>query len=393
MRVYLDNSATTRIDKEVLRVMNEAECDAFGNASSIHGFGREAANLVDNARASIARLINADASEIYFTSGGTESDNWAIKGVMKANAKTGKHLITTEIEHPAVLASCGDLVKDGFEVSFAKPNADGIITLEEIKSLVQEDTVMVSVMYANNEIGSIQPIKEIGEFCKSEGIIFHTDAVQAAGSINLDVKRDKIDLLSLSAHKFHGPKGVGILYVRKGVRIARLMSGGHQERTLRAGTTNTACIVGMAKALELSVHRMEENNAKTKELRDYFVTRVQKEIPNCHLNGGVNNRLVSNANLSFDYIEGESILISLDLEGIAVSSGSACSSGSLEPSHVILAIGAKPEEAHSSIRFSFGADNTIKEVDYTVEKLKAIVNRLRKMSPLFKVEKSEVTYV
>ncbi len=393
MKVYLDNSATTAMDKEVISAMMPYFDNIYGNASSLHTFGRESLAAVDEARASIANAINAKPSEIYFTSGGTESDNWALKGAAYANKKMGKHIITTVIEHPAVMTTFQELEKEGFTLTYVGVNDEGIVSLEDIKKAVTDETILVSVMYANNEMGAIEPIAKIGEFCREEGILFHTDAVQAMGSIKVDVKRDNIDMLSFSAHKFHGPKGIGILYIRSGVIIDKLIVGGHQERGYRAGTTNTPSIVGMAKALEISIRDMEDNNAKIKEMRDYFVERVKKEIPFVRLNGGMQNRLVSNANFSFDFIEGESILMTLDLKGIAVSSGSACSSGSLEPSYVILATGAKIEEAHSSIRFSFGKDNTMEEVDYVVDCLKEQVEKLRSWSPLFKEIKGEKMYV
>lgn len=393
MKVYLDNSATTAMDKEVINAMLPYFDNIYGNASSLHSFGRESLAAVDEARASIAKSINAKPSEIYFTSGGTESDNWALKGAAHANKKMGRHIITTVIEHPAVMSTCAELEKEGFTVTYVGVNNDGLVSLEDIKKAVTDETILVTVMYANNEMGAIQPIAEIGEFCREEGILFHTDAVQAMGSIKVDVKKDNIDMLSFSAHKFHGPKGIGILYIRSGVVIDKLIVGGHQERSYRAGTTNTPSIVGMAKALEISIRDMEKNNAKIKQMRDYFVERVKKEIPYVKLNGGMEKRLVSNANFSFEFIEGESILMTLDLKGIAVSSGSACSSGSLEPSYVILATGAKIEEAHSSIRFSFGKENTMIEVDYVVDCLKEQVEKLRSWSPLFKEIKGEEMYV
>ena len=389
MKVYLDNSATTSMDKRVLDSMLPYMCDVYGNASSLHFFGREAASAVDEARATLANLIGAKASEIYVTSGGTESDNWALRGVMEANKKNGKHLITTVIEHPAMIQTCKQLEREGYEVTYVGVDSDGRVSLDDIENAVRDDTVMISVMFANNEMGAIQPIKEIGAFCKENGIIFHTDAVQAMGSIKIDVNEYNIDLLSLSAHKFHGPKGIGLLYVRSGVRINKLIYGGHQERSYRPGTTNTAGIVGMAKALSIAVEEMEENNKKVKFLRDRFIDGVLARISDCKLNGGREHRLVSNANFSFAYIEGESILMTLDLNGIAVSSGSACSSGSLEPSYVILATGAEIEEAHSSIRFSFGKDNTVEEVDYVLDTLVQTIEKLRSWSPLFKQQKGE----
>ncbi len=384
MKIYLDNAATTETDSRVIESMLPYMSGVYGNASSLHHFGREAAAAVDEARAKIAKIFNAKPQEIYITSGGTESDNWALRGVMSANKKIGKHMITTVIEHPAIMETCKLLEKEGYEITYLKTGSDGRISLDDLKSAVRDDTVLVSVMFANNEMGAIQPIKEIGAFCKENGIIFHTDAVQAISTVKIDVDEYNIDLLSLSAHKFHGPKGIGMLYIRSGVKIDRLIYGGHQERTYRAGTTNTPGIVGMAKALEITVDEMEENNRKIKAMRDKFVERALAEIPYCKINGGMEHRLVSNANLSFDFIEGESILMTLDLKGIAVSSGSACSSGSLEPSYVILATGATIEEAHSSIRFSFGRDNTMEEVNYTVDTLRDEVAKLRSWSPLFK---------
>lgn len=389
MKVYLDNAATTSTDKRVVESMLPYMTEIYGNASSLHGYGREAAKAVDESRAKIASLFNAKPQEIYFTSGGTESDNWALRGVAYANKKNGKHIVTTAVEHPAVMQICAQLEKEGFEITYLPTGTDGRIDISDLKKAVRDDTILVSVMFANNETGAIMPIKEIGAFCKENGIVFHTDAVQAISSIKIDVDKYGIDLLSLSAHKFHGPKGIGLLYIRSGVKIDRLIFGGHQERTYRAGTTNTPGIVGMAKALELADSEMEENNFKIKQMRDRFIERVLKDIPDCKLNGGTEHRLVSNANFSFDYIEGESILMTLDLHGIAVSSGSACSSGSLEPSYVILATGASIEEAHSSIRFSFGKDNTMEEAEYAADILRDEVAKLRSWSPLFKEIKGE----
>lgn len=384
MKVYLDNAATTRTDDEVVGAMLPLFTETYGNASSLHSFGRDALSAVDGARASVAKQLGAQISEIYFTSGATESNNWALRGTAYAYKGEGKHIITTKIEHPAVMEPLKELEKEGFKVTYLDVSSDGVIDIAAFKAAVTDDTILVSVMFANNEIGSIQPIKEIGAFCKEEGILFHTDAVQAVSSIAIDVNALNIDMLSLSAHKFHGPKGIGMLYIRSGVRISRLLYGGHQERGYRAGTTNASSIIGLAKALEICARDRAENNERIKALRDYFTDRVLKEIPDCKLNGGTEKRLVNNANISFDYIEGESILMLLDLAGIAVSSGSACSSGSLEPSYVILSLGRKMEEAHSSIRFSFGKENTKEEADYAVERLKEIVARLRSWSPLFK---------
>lgn len=394
MKVYLDNSATTALDKEVLNAMLPYFTETFGNPSSLHAYGRNALKAVDEARDSIAKLIGAKSNEIYFTSGGSESDNWALKGVIGATKAKRKHIITSQIEHPAIMDTLDYLkAKEGVEVTYLPVDKDGRASVQDLKEAVTDDTVLVSVMFANNEMGAVQPIAEIGAFCKEEGIIFHTDAVQAMDSQAIDVNALNIDLLSMSAHKFHGPKGIGALYIRSGVKLDRLISGGHQERRMRAGTTDTPLIVGMAKALEIAVRDREENNKRISALRDSFVKKVLAEIPFTYLNGGMDHRLPNNANISFEYVEGESILITLDLAGIAVSSGSACSSGSLEPSHVILALGVKEELAHSSIRFSLGKDTTQEEMDYTFDVLKASVERLRSMSPLFNMEKGIGYYV
>lgn len=394
MKVYLDNSATTSLDKEVLETMLPYFTDNFGNPSSLHGFGRRALKAVDEARETIAKCIGAKSNEIYFTSGGSESDNWALKGVVGATKQKRKHIITSQIEHPAIMDTLDYLKqKEGVRVTYLPVDKEGRVNVDDLKEAVTDDTVLVSIMFANNEMGAIQPIEEIGKFCKEEGILFHTDAVQAMDSQDIDVNKLNIDLLSMSAHKFHGPKGIGVLYIRSGVKIDRLISGGHQERRMRAGTTDTPLIVGMAKALEIAVRDRESNNARISALRNDFIDKVLKEIPYVYLNGGMEHRLPNNANLSFEYIEGESILINLDLAGIAVSSGSACSSGSLEPSHVILALGVKEELAHSSIRFSLGKDTTQEEMDYTFDVLKASVERLRQMSPLFNMEKGTGYYV
>ena len=394
MKVYLDNSATTALDKEVLNAMLPYFTDTFGNPSSLHGYGRKALKAVDEARETIAKVIGAKSNEIYFTSGGSESDNWALKGVVGATKAKRKHIITSQIEHPAIMDTLEYLKsKEGVEVTYLPVDKDGRVSVADLKEAVTDDTILVSVMFANNEMGAVQPIAEIGAFCKEEGILFHTDAVQAMDSQDIDVNALNIDLLSMSAHQFHGPKGIGALYIRSGVKLDRLISGGHQERRMRAGTTDTPLIVGMAKALEIAVRDREENNKRISELRNNFIKKVLDEIPFTYLNGGMEHRLPNNANISFEYVEGESILITLDLQGIAVSSGSACSSGSLEPSHVILALGVKEELAHSSIRFSLGKDTTQEEMDYTFDVLKASVERLRSMSPLFNMEKGIGYYV
>jgi len=387
MKVYLDNAATTKLDKCVLDEMIPYLTDVYGNASSIHSFGREAQEAVDNARMKIAKLLGATDSEIYFTSGGTESDNWVLNGIAKNYKNKGKHIITTKIEHPAMLNTCAKLEKEGYSITYLDVNKEGIIELSSLENAVREDTILVSVMFANNEIGSIQPIEKIGAFCKEKGILFHTDAVQAATSIRIDLNKFNIDMLSMSAHKFNGPKGVGLLYIRNGINIASFINGGHQERNYRAGTTNTPAIVGMAKALEITYKNMEENNKKILKLRDYFVDKILENIPDCKINGSKNNRLLGNVNIGFDYVKGESMVIALDLKGIAVSSGSACVAGSSEPSYVIAALGGKKEDSENSVRFSIGKDNTIEEIDYTIEVLIKLVSKMREVSSLFKIIK------
>ncbi len=381
--IYLDHSATTRVDERVLQKMLPYFTEIYGNANSQHGYGREALKGVDWARDTIAELINCHPSEVYFTSGGTESDNWALKGIAGAYKEKGKHIIISAIEHAAMIASCKELEKQGFSVTLCPVHKDGIIDLEFLKNAIREDTILISCMLANNEVGTIEPIKEIVKIAKEKGILVHTDAVQAMSSLKVDVKDLGVDLMSFSSHKFNGPKGVGALFVKTGVKIDKLITGGHQERTRRGGTTNVPGVIGMAEALRLARLTMDEDNAHVKALRDHFVERVEKEIPYVRYNGSRDSRVVSNADFSFEYIEGESILFMLDLSGIAVSSGSACSSGSLDPSHVLLAIGVPIEIAHGSIRFSFGKENTMEETDYVVDKLKEIIAKLRAMSPLY----------
>lgn len=394
-RIYLDNSATTYTDKEVLQKMLPYFSKVYGNGSSQHFFGREALVAIDEAREKVAKAIGAKPTEIYFTSGGTESDNWAIKGAAHALREKGNHIITTAIEHPAVIKTCQALEKEGFEVTYLPVDSEGFVTAEQVEKAITDKTILISVMTANNEIGTIEPIREIGAVAKAHKILFHTDAVQAVGNVPIDVVKDNIDMLSMSAHKFYGPKGVGVLYKRNGVKIGRFMDGGEQERNMRASTLNTPGIVGLGAAIEIAVRDMEKNYKHVAELRDYFVKELLANVKDIKYNGPVDTsrRLPSNANFSFEYIEGESILMSLDLEGIAVSSGSACSSGSLEPSYVLLSVGVPIELAHGSIRFSFGKNNTMEEVKYTLEKLYAIVARLREMSPLFKEFKGEQKYV
>ena len=389
--IYFDHAATTPVDPRVLEKMLPYFTDNFGNPNSQHAFGRRAVTAVDEARDTVAKCIGAKPSEIYFTSGGTESDNWAMRGAAHALANRGKHLIISAVEHPAMLSAAKELQREGFEVTLAPVDGYGTVDLAKLEEAIRPDTVFIGVMAANNEVGTLQPVKEIAALAKARGIAFFTDAVQAAGTMKLDVKELGADMLSLSGHKFYGPKGVGVLYVRSGLKLARLVAGGHQERGMRGGTTNVPSIVGLAEALRLSQEHLHENAAYVAGLRDRFVARVQKEIPFVKYNGHPENRLPGNANFSFRYIEGESLLFSLDLAGIAVSSGSACSSGSLEPSHVLLAMGVPEGLAHGSIRFSFGRENTAGEVDYAVDRLKEIVVRLRALSPLFPKElKNEV---
>lgn len=381
--VYFDHAATTPVDERVLQKMLPYFTDNFGNPNSQHWFGRRSVTAVDEARDTVASLIGAKPSEIYFTSGGTESDNWAIRGAAHARAEKGKHLIISAVEHPAMITTAKELEKEGFEVSFAPVDEYGAVDVEKLKSLLRPDTIFVGIMTANNEVGTIQPLAEISGLCRERGILFFTDAVQAAGALKIDVNDPAVDLLSFSGHKFYGPKGVGVLYIRSGLKLGKIITGGHQERTMRGGTTNVPAIVGLAEALRLAQEEREKNAAYVSSLRDRFISRVLHEIPYVKLNGHPQNRLPANANFSFRYIEGESLLFSLDLAGIAVSSGSACSSGSLEPSHVLLAMGLPEGLAHGSIRFSFGKDNTPAQIDYAVDKLKEIVVKLRALSPLF----------
>lgn len=385
-RIYLDHAATTAVDKRAVEKMLPYYTEVYGNANSQHFFGREAAEAVDEARDTIAKIIGALPGEIYFTSGGTESDNWAVKGAALANQSKGKHIITTKIEHAAMLSTCRQLEKEGFEVTYLDVDHDGIVDLEQLKRSIRSDTILIACMYANNEIGTIEPVEEIAKIAKEHKILFFTDAVQAMPCMDIDVKKIGMDMMAFSSHKFNGPKGMGVLYIRTGVRIDSLIIGGHQERTRRGGTTNVPGVVGMAEALRLNRLTLKKDCEYVASLRDRFVSRVENEIPFVKYNGHRTKRIPSNADFSFEYIEGESILFSLDLAGIAVSSGSACSSGSLEPSHVLLAIGVDVALSHGSIRFSFGKENTMEEVDYTVDRLKEIVSRLRNMSPLYKVE-------
>lgn len=381
--IYFDNSATTKVDSEVLKEMLPYFEKNYGNPSSIYKLGRESKKAVEDAREKIAKVLNAKPEEIYFTAGGSESDNTAIKGIAYAARQKGNHIITSKIEHPAVLETCKSLEKEGFEVTYVDVDENGILDLEKFREAITDKTILVSIMFANNEIGTIQPIKEIGEITKVKNIYFHTDAVQAVGSLKIDVEELGIDALSLSAHKFYGPKGVGALYIKKGVKFEKYLYGGHQERNKRAGTENVPAIVGLGKAIAMAYENLEEHNVKIKKLRDYYVLEVQNKIPYIRINGDIEKRLPGNSNISFRYIEGEGLLLNLDLKGICASSGSACTSGSLDPSHVLLATGLDHEIAHGSLRISIGKYNEKEEVDYLVENLVQIVQKLRDMSPLY----------
>ena len=383
MRVYMDNAATTRVIEPVFEAMKPYLCDIYGNPSSVHGFGREALTALDRAREQVAAALGAQSSEIYFTGCGTESDNWAIRGAAYARRNKGNHIITTQIEHHAVLHTCQQLEKEGFEVTYLPVDEFGLVHPEELEKALRPETTIVSIMYANNEIGTIEPIAELCRIAKAHGALFHTDAVQAVGHVPIDVKTLDVDMLSLSGHKLHAPKGVGALYIRKGLRIQRFMEGGAQERNQRAGTENVASIVAMGAAIELAVRHLNENVEKIAAMRDRLTKRILEEIPYTRLNGHPEQRLPGNVNICFRFIEGEALLLSLDLMGIAGSSGSACTSGSLDPSHVLLAIGLPHEIAHGSLRLSLSEENTMEEVDYVVEALKKIVGRLRAMSPLY----------
>jgi len=380
---YFDHAATTKLNGDVLKEMIPYLTEEYGNPSSIYSLGRNSKKAIEDAREKVANIFNAKPQEIYFTGSGSESDNTAIKGVAYANRKKGNHIITSKIEHPAVLDTCKTLEKDGFDVTYLNVDSDGIINLDELKNAITDKTILISIMFANNEIGTIQPIEEIGKIAKEHKIYFHTDAVQAVGSIAIDVNKLNIDLLSLSAHKFYGPKGIGALYVRKGVKFNKFMDGGHQERNKRAGTENVANIIGLTKAIEMAYDKLEENNKHLTDLRDLYISEVEAKIPYVKLNGHREKRLPGNANISFKFIEGESLLLNLDIKGICASSGSACTSGSLDPSHVLLAIGLIHEVAHGSLRISFGIENTKEDVKVLVEELIEIVSRLRDMSPLY----------
>lgn len=384
---YFDHAATTATKEEVLKEMLPYFTLNYGNASSIYSIGRKSKKAVEEARHKVAYAIGAEAKEIYFTSCGSESDNLAIKGVAFANKEKGNHIITTKIEHPAVLHTCQHLEREGFRVTYLNVDSEGLINLKELEEAITPQTILISVMFANNEIGTIQPIKEIGEIAKKHNIYFHTDAVQAIGNVRINVNELNIDLLSMSAHKFYGPKGMGALYVRSGVKFEKIQDGGHQERNMRAGTENVAGIVGLGKAIELAYENFDEYNKKLTDLRDYYFSQVEEKIPDIKINGHRTKRLPGNANISFKFIEGESLLLYLDARGICASSGSACTSGSLDPSHVLLAIGLPHEIAHGSLRVTFGDDNSRSDVDFLVDTLVEVVAKLRKMSPLYEEKK------
>lgn len=381
--IYLDNAATTKTAPEVVEAMLPYFTENYGNPSTIYGLGSTAKKAVNQARRTIADVIGAKQEEIYFTAGGSEADNWALKATAEAYGHKGKHIITTKIEHHAMLHTCEYLEKQGFEVTYLEVDENGLVDLETLKAAIRPDTILISVMYANNEIGTIEPIAEIGAIAREKGILFHTDAVQAFGQIPLNVDELHVDMLSASAHKLNGPKGIGMLYIRTGVKIRSFVHGGSQERSRRAGTENVPGIVGFGAAVERAVRIMDDKMKKETELRDYLIDRIEKEIPYSRLNGHRTKRLPGNVNFAFQFIEGESMLIMLDMKGICGSSGSACTSGSLDPSHVLLAIGLKHEIAHGSLRLTLSEENTREEMDFVVEELKKIVAKLREMSPLY----------
>jgi cysteine desulfurase len=387
--IYLDHAATTYVKPEVFEAMKPYFCEHFGNASSIYGIGRESKKAVEEAREKVANAIGAQAKEIYFTGSGSEADNWALKGIAAANKAKGNHIITTAIEHPAIMNSCKYLEGEGFEVTYLPVDSDGTVSIEQVKQAIKKNTILISVMLANNEIGTIQPIAEIGALAKENGVLFHTDAVQAVGNIPIDVNKMNVDLLSLSGHKFYGPKGIGALYIRKGVKISSIIHGGQQERGKRASTENVPAIVGLGKAIELATANLEEYNKKIISLREKTIEGLLAKVPYIRLNGHRSNRLPGNVNISFQFIEGESLLLMLDMKGVCGSSGSACSSGSLDPSHVLLAIGLSHEIAHGSLRLTFGDENTEEDVDFILEEIPKIVARLREMSPLYEAVKNK----
>ena len=381
--VYLDNAATTKVRPEVVEAMLPYFTEIYGNASAVYDFGQKCKQAMEDARETIAASIGTKAANIYFTAGGSESDNWALKGVAEAYGDKGKHIITTKIEHHAILHTCAYLEQQGYEVTYLDVDADGLVSPDALRQAIRPDTILISVMFANNEIGTIESIAELGEIAHEHGIIFHTDAVQAYTQVPIDVEKMHIDLLSASGHKLNGPKGIGFLYIRQGLKVKSFIHGGAQERKRRAGTENVPGIVGLGKAVEIAMETMEERTAKESALRDYLIARIEEEIPFAKLNGHRVKRLPNNVNFCFRFIEGESMLIMLDMAGICGSSGSACTSGSLDPSHVLLAIGLPHEIAHGSLRLTLGDENTKEQVDYVVDHLKEIVAKLRAMSPLY----------
>ena len=381
--IYLDNAATTKTAPEVVEVMLPYFTEHYGNPSSVYSFAAQNKETIMKQREIIAEALGANANEIYFTAGGSESDNWALKATAEAYRSKGNHIITTKIEHHAILHTCEYLEKEGFEVTYLDVDENGTVKLEDLRAAIRPTTILISIMFANNEIGTIEPIKEIGEIAKEHGILFHTDAVQAFGQVPINVDECHIDMLSASGHKLNGPKGIGFLYIRKGVKIRSFVHGGGQERKRRAGTENVPGIVGMGAATRRAIQTMAERTAKEAELRDYLISRVLEEIPYTRLNGHPQKRLPNNANFSFRFIEGESLLIMLDMKGICASSGSACTSGSLDPSHVLLAIGLPHEIAHGSLRLTLSDETTKEDIDYVVDSLKEFVTNLRNMSPLY----------
>ena len=381
--IYLDNAATTKTRPEVVEAMLPYFTEYYGNPSSVYEFSNESKKAINRSRETIADAIGAKTNEIYFTAGGTESDNWALAATAEAYQAKGNHIITSKIEHHAVLHTCEYLEKRGFEVTYLDVDENGVIKLDELKKAIRPTTILISIMFANNEIGTIEPVKEIGEIAKEHGIIFHTDAVQAFGHVPINVDEYHIDMMSASGHKLNGPKGIGFLYIRTGIKTRSFMHGGAQERKRRGGTENVPGIVGFGKAVEIAVNTMEERTKRESELRDYLMNRVMAEVPYVRINGHRTSRLSNNVNFAFQFIEGESLLIMLDMDGICGSSGSACTSGSLDPSHVLLAIGLPHEIAHGSLRLTLNADNTMEEMDYVAESIKKIVEKLRGMSPLY----------
>ncbi len=379
LMIYLDNAATTKTAPQVVEAMLPYLSEQYGNPSAVYSLGSSAKKAVNQAKRTIAAAIGAKQEEIYFTSGGTEADNWALKAAAEACAGKGRHIITTRIEHHAVLHTCEYLEKEGCEITYLKVDQDGLVDIRELRAAIRPDTILISIMFANNEIGTIEPIEEIGAIAKENGILFHTDAVQAFGQIPINVEALHIDMLSASGHKMNGPKGIGFLYIRSGIKLGALLHGGAQERNRRAGTENVPGIAGLEAAVTRAMKGMEEKAARESKLRDYLIERIEKEIPHCRLNGHRTKRLPGNVNFSFLYAEGESILIMMDMKGICVSSGSACTSGALDPSHVLLALGLKQEEARGSLRLTLSEENTREELDYTVESLKEILQRLRNL--------------